>query len=134
MRKVWILAAGGVACLILGQLWNLDFPINKNLWNSSYVLHTGGLSLLLLSLFYFIIDVKGHIRWPFFFRVIGMNSILIYISGKFINWPYMTKGFFEWLGQLFGDPYNIVVMALCLILVKWMFLYILYRNRIFLRV
>lgn len=134
MRKVWLLAGAGVACLILAQLWNLEFPINKNLWTSSFVFQTGGISLLLLSLFYFIIDVKGYKRWSFFFRVIGMNSILIYISGKFIDWRYATSGFFEWLGQLFGDPYNIVVMAACYILVKWVFLYILYQNKIFLRV
>lgn len=134
MRKVWLLAGAGVICLLLAQLWNLDFPINKNLWTSSFVFHTGGWSLLLLSLFYYIIDVKGYKRWSFFFRVIGMNSILIYISGRFIDWRYTTSAFFEWLGQLVGDPYNIVVMAVCYILVKWVFLYILYQNKIFLRV
>lgn len=134
MRKVWLLAGAGVVCLIIAQLWNLEFPINKNLWTSSFVFQTGGISLLLLSLFYFIIDVKGYKRWSFFFRVIGMNSILIYISGKFIDWRYATSGFFEWFGQLVGDPYNIVVMAACYILVKWVFLYILYQNKIFLRV
>lgn len=134
MQKVWTMVTAGIVCLVLAQIWNLDFPINKNLWSSSFVLHTGGISLLLLSLFYFIIDVKGYKRWTLFFRVIGMNSILIYISGHFIDWRYTTDAFFEWLGQLIGDPYNIVVMAVCYIIVKWVFLYILYRNKIFLRV
>jgi len=134
MRKAEILVASGIICLILGQIWSLDFPINKNLWNSSYVLHTGGLSLLLLAVFYYIIDIKGYIKWSFFFRIIGMNSILIYISGKFIDWKYMTNAFFQWMGQLFGSPYDAVVMAICLIFVKWMFLYFLYQKRIFLRV
>ena len=83
----------------MAQLWNLDFPINKNLWTSSFVLHVGGWSLLLLSLFYFVIDVLGYKQWAFFFRVIGMNSILIYISGHFIDWTYSTNGFFKWLGN-----------------------------------
>lgn len=134
MRKAGILTISGIILLILGQIWSLDFPINKNLWNSSYVLHTGGLSLLLLAAFYYIIDIKGYIKWSFFFRVIGMNSILIYISGKFIDWKYMTNAFFQWIGQLFGDPYQAVVMAACLIFVKWMFLYLLYQKKIFLRV
>lgn len=134
MKKVWILTAGGVICLVLGRIWSLDFPINKNLWNSSYVLYTGGMSLLLLALFYFIIDVRGYKKWSFFFRVIGMNSILIYISGKFIDWKYMTNAFFQWAGQLFGEPYQAVVMAACLIFVKWVFLYLLYQKKIFLRV
>jgi len=44
--------------------------------------------------------------------VIGMNSILIYMSGKFIDWGYTTNGFFRWLGQLVVSPVYIVVMPL----------------------
>jgi len=134
MRKVTTMAVVGVIFLILAQIWNLDFPINKNLWTSSFVLHVGGLSLLLMALFYFIIDVKGYQKWAFYFRVIGMNSILIYISGHFIKWSYTTEGFFGWIGQLVGDPYNIVVMAICFVMVKWAFLYYLYTKKTFLRV
>ena len=133
-QKALYLAGAGVVAVLLGLLWNLDFPINKNLWTSSFALLTSGLSLLLLSLFYFIIDVKGYQKWAFFFKVIGMNSILIYMSGRFINWKYTTNAFFEWLGDLVGDPYNVVVMALCVILIKWLFLYILYKKKVFLKV
>jgi predicted acyltransferase len=134
MRKVAIMAVTGVIFLIIAQIWNLDFPINKNLWTSSFVMHVGGISLLLMALFYYIIDVLGYKKWAFFFKVIGMNSILIYISGKFIKWQYTTNGFFGWIGQLVGDPYNIVVMAVCFIMVKWIFLYYLYQKKTFLRV
>lgn len=134
IRKVATMAVVGVIFLILAQIWNLDFPINKNLWTSSFVLHVGGLSLLLMALFYYIIDVKGYKKWAFYFRVIGMNSILIYISGHFIKWDYTTEGFFGWIGQLVGDPFNIVVMAICYVMVKWMFLYYLYTKKTFLRV
>lgn len=134
MRKVATMSVVGVIFLILAQIWNLDFPINKNLWTSSFVLHVGGLSLMLMALFYYIIDVKGYKKWAFYFRVIGMNSILIYISGHFIKWDYTTEGFFGWIGQLVGDPYNIVVMAICYVMVKWLFLYYLYTKKTFLRV
>jgi len=134
MRKVSTMAVVGVIFLILAQIWNLDFPINKNLWTSSFVLHVGGLSLLLMALFYYIIDVKGYKKWAFYFRVIGMNSILIYISGHFIKWDYTNEGFFGWIGQLVGDPFNIVVMAICYVMVKWTFLYYLYTKKTFLRV
>jgi len=134
IRKVGIMAVTGVIFLIIAQIWNLDFPINKNLWTSSFVMHVGGISLLLMALFYYIIDVLGYKKWAFFFKVIGMNSILIYISGKFIKWQYTTNGFFGWIGQLVGDPYNIVVMAVCFIMVKWIFLYYLYQKKTFLRV
>jgi predicted acyltransferase len=134
MNKVLRMAVVGIIFLGLAQLWNLDFPINKNLWTSSFVLQVGGLSLLLLSLFYYIIDVKGHRNWAFFFKVIGMNSILIYMSGMFIDWDYTTNGFFQWLGQLVGSPYAVVVLACCFVGVKWLFLYFLYQKKVFVRV
>jgi predicted acyltransferase len=81
-----------------------------------------------------VIDILGYKSWAFFFKVIGMNSILIYISGRFINWEYTTNGFFKWLGQLAGNPYDVVVMAACLIFIKWLFLYFMYKKRVFLRV
>ena len=133
-QKAVSLAVAGIACLLIGQLWNLDFPINKNMWSSSFVMHTTGLSLLLLAIFFYIIDVRGYKSWAFFFKVIGMNSILIYISVKFINWQYTTNALFKWLSQLVGNPYNIVVMAICLLAIKWLFLYVLYKKKIFLRV
>jgi predicted acyltransferase len=133
-KKPLYMAIAGIIFLALAQIWNLDFPINKNLWTSSFVLNVGGYSLLLLALFYYIIDVLGHKSWAFFFKVIGMNSILIYMSGRFINWQYSTNGSFGWLGQLVGNPYNAVVMAICLVLVKWAFLYFMYQKKIFLRV
>ena len=130
---LWLVLSG-VVLLILAQAWNLVFPINKNLWTSSFVLQCGGISLLLMALFYYVIDILGYRRWAFFFKVIGMNSILIYLSGQFINWSYSTRAFFGWLGQLVGEPYDSVVMVLCLLAVEWAFLYLLYRQRIFLRV
>jgi len=133
-KKTLYLAISGMLLLLLAQIWNLDFPINKNLWSSSFVLHVGGLSLLLLSLFYYIIDVLGYKRWAYFFKVIGMNSILIYISGTFIDWGYTTNGFFGWLGKLAGDPFNAVIMAICLVMIKWVFLYFLYKKKVFLKV
>jgi len=133
-KKSLYMFVAGIISLGIAQLWNLDFPINKNLWTSSFVMNVGGCSLILLSIFYYIIDVRGYKSWAFFFRVIGMNSILIYMSGRFINWEYSTKGFFEWLGQLFSNPWNAVVLAICFVLVKWAFLYFMYKKKVFLRV
>ena len=124
----------GVIFIVIALVWNMDFPINKNLWSSSFVLLVGGISLILLSIFYYIIDVKGYQKWAFFFRIIGMNSILIYLSGKIIDWEYATDGMFHWLGQLIGDPFNAVALAICYTGIKWSFLYVLYKKNIFLRV
>ena len=134
MKKVAILGITGVIFLVIAQIWNLDFPINKNLWSSSFVMQVGGLSLLLMAFFYYIIDVLGYQKWSFYFRVIGMNSILIYLSGHFIKWGYTNNGFFGWIGQLIGDPFNAVAMAITFVMVKWLFLYYLYQKKTFLRV
>jgi predicted acyltransferase len=132
--KALRLALAGIVFLVIAQIWNLDFPINKNLWSSSFVMHVGGLSLLLMALFYYIIDVLGYKKWAFFFKIIGMNSILIYVSSHIIKWPYTNTNLFGWLGQLVGNPYNDVVMAITFVLVKWLFLYYLYQKKTFLRV
>jgi len=124
----------GMVLIVVAQIWNLVFPINKNLWSSSYVLQCGGISLLLMALFYYIIDILGYKKWAFFFKVIGMNSILIYMSGSFIDWSYTTSALFQWLGQIVGEPYNAVVLVFCYIAVQWAFLYFLYRKKVFLRV
>jgi predicted acyltransferase len=132
--KAGRLAIAGIIFLVLAQIWNLDFPINKNLWSSSFVLHVGGLSLLLMSLFYYIIDVRGYKKWSFFFRVVGMNSILIYVSGHIIKWQYTNTSLFGWLGKLAGEPWGAFILAITFVLVKWVFLYFLYEKKVFLRV
>jgi predicted acyltransferase len=133
-RKAGLMALTGIGFIILALIWNLDFPINKNLWTSSFVCLVGGLSLLYFSLFYYVIDVLGYKKWAFFFKVIGMNSILIYISGRFINWEYANNGFFQWLGELSPAVWAPVVMSICYMAVKWAFMYFLYLKKVFLRV
>lgn len=133
-KKAFYLVGTGVLMLIAAKIWGLDFPINKNLWTSSFVLNTGGYSLILLGTFYYIIDVKGFRRWAFFFKVIGMNSILIYLSEDFIKWDYTNNALFQWAGQLAGATYGVVVMAICFVITKWLFLYFLYSQKVFLRV
>ena len=128
------IAVIGIILIIVAQIWDLVFPINKNLWTSSFTLHCGGISMLLMAVFYYIIDILGYKKWAFFFKVIGMNSILIYMSGSFINWSYTTSALFQWLGQIVGEPYNAVVLVFCYLAVQWGFLYMLYKKRLFLRV
>ncbi|GAB3920419.1 acyltransferase family protein [Mucilaginibacter myungsuensis] len=134
MKKVWRMVMVGVILIALAWIWNLVFPINKNLWTSSFVLNVGGISLLLMALFYYIIDVKGYTKWAFFFKVIGMNSILIYMIKKFIDFNFANSALFGWLHQLLGGPFNLVVAACTYLLIKWMFLYFMYQKKVFLRV
>jgi predicted acyltransferase len=133
-KKALYMALSGLIALVIAQVWNLDFPINKNLWSSSFVMQTVGLSLLLFALFYYVIDVLKYNHWTLFFQVIGMNSILIYISNKFIDWDYTVNAFFRWLEQLVGEPYSVLVIAVAIVIIKWVFLKFLYNKKVFLRV
>lgn len=133
-RKALILFIAGVVLIVIAQIWNLDFPINKNLWTSSFTCQAAGLSLVFLSLFYYIIDVLGYQKWAFFFKVIGMNSIFIYMSGYLIAWDHATRTLFTWFVSLFSEGNQQVLWAACVIIVKWLALYYMYKKKIFLRV
>jgi len=125
--------AVGLACLGLASLWNLEFPINKNLWSSSFVLRCAGCSLLLLSLFYLVIDVWRFRWWTLPLVVIGSNSILIYMAPKFIDFDYAVSFLFGGVLRHM-DAYQPLLFAIAIVTVKWLLLYLLYRKRIFLRV
>lgn len=133
-RKAISMLIAGVALTIVSLIWNLDFPINKNLWTSSFTCLAAGISLVLLSVFYYIIDVHGYQKWAFFFKVIGMNSIFIYMSGIIINWDHATKGLLGWFISLFNEPVNVIIGAACVIVIKWLALYYMYKKKIFIRV
>lgn len=128
------IASIGAILIVLAQIWNLILPINKNLWSSSFTLQCGGISMLLMALFYYIIDILGYKKWAFFFKVIGMNSILIYMSSHFIDWHFSASALFGWIGDLSGDPYGAVAIALGVVVIKWCFLNLLYKKNIFLKV
>lgn len=80
--KVAWLCYYGVLALILGWLWSLQFPLNKSLWTSSFVLYTGGWATLTLALLYWIIDVQDRKRYTKVFLVFGVNAITVFfLSG-----------------------------------------------------
>lgn len=133
-KKTVYLFAFACLSLAIAQIWNLDFPINKNLWSSSFVMQTVGLSLLFFALFYYVIDVLGYKKWAFPFQVIGVNSILIYLSEKFFDWEFSAKYLFDWLYHWTGESGSIVGIAIAIVVLKWLFLRFLYQKKIFLRV
>tara|TARA_B100001250_G_scaffold64318_1_gene50724 strand:- start:312 stop:1433 length:1122 start_codon:yes stop_codon:yes gene_type:complete len=72
----------GSLMIILGWIWGLMFPINKQLWTSSYVLYTAGIGTIILSAMIWLIDIMKYNKWTFPFIVFGSNSIFIYaLSG-----------------------------------------------------
>ena len=75
----------GVLLMAVGALWNLSFPINKNLWTSSFVAFTGGMAIIIFDLCYYIIDFKKHTQWAKPFIIFGLNSIAAYVLTEIMN-------------------------------------------------
>ncbi len=133
-RRTGYMAIAGVALVAVGLLWNIVFPINKNLWTSSFVCLVGGLSLLLFSLFYLIIDVWGYRKWSFFFTVIGMNSITIYMAQRMIKFSYTSDFLFNGMIGCLPESWAPFLSSCAYVAVCWMFLYFLYKQKIFIKV
>lgn len=133
-KKVAVMLGASVALLLVAYLWNTVFPINKNLWSSSFVCCAGGWSLLLFAVFHLIVDVVGWSKWAFPFRVIGMNSITIYLARQFVDFSKPVDTLFGGLLELLPEDYYALGWWCCYMLVCWCLLYFLYRKKVFLKV
>lgn len=139
----------GILSLCIGSLWNFWFPINKNLWTSSYVAFTGGIALILLATCFFIIDAKGHIAWAKPFSILGLNALFVYVLSEIFNLILIYTNipisetvsvslksliyerlFASWAGSLHGSfIYALAFLAFC-----WAAAAILYWKKIFVKV
>jgi predicted acyltransferase len=134
LLKVLYMAAAAIVLMIIGRIWNLAFPINKNLWSPSFVCWVGGLSLLLFTIFYLIIDVWNYRKWAFFFVVIGLNPITIYLANRIINFDRAAKFFFGGFMEVLPETWTPFIEGVAVTAVGWVFLYILYKKKIFLKI
>ncbi|MGV8138704.1 MAG: acyltransferase family protein [Mangrovibacterium sp.] len=134
-RKSGILLITGATLIVVALLLSPFYPIIKAAWTVPFNMLTAGISFVLLSLFYYTIDVKkwtgGIASWKItFFKVIGMNSITIYLGTRIINFGAIAGFFLGWL----AGPWGEWIIILGAISVEWLLLYYLYKNKIFLRV
>ena len=132
--KLRNLVISGVICMAIGLVWSLHFPINKHLWSSSFIMLTGGMAFLSFSLFYWIIDILKYQQWTFFFIVIGMNSLTIYMVYRFIDFGHTSQLLFEGLYSGLPEQWHPVFESLGALVIVWLFLYFLYRRKIFLKI
>jgi len=144
-RKILGLLAFGAALVLAGLGWNQTFPINKRLWTSSYVLYSGGLSILLLAAFYYIVEIRQNRgRWTYPIIVFGTNAITAYVFSELLSsavsvfkvgvtqslQEYVYSNFFiHMINPAFGSLlYSLLFVMVCFI-PHWL----LYRNRIFIK-
>jgi predicted acyltransferase len=139
----------GIVGLAAGLFWNRWFPINKNLWTSSFVLLTGGFALAFLGLLYWLLDVKNHRAWTMPALVFGMNAIAGFIAdsivygpgygftvkspaGASMSWHEAAQAWLVSSGLSAPNAslvYSIAAVSFC-----WALLWLLWRKRIFLKI
>ena len=125
----------GIILLALGWTWGLVFPINKNLWTSSFVLYAGGWSVLLLGIFYLVIDVAGYKKWSQPLIWIGTNSILIYLAAHgLINFESTAQFLFGGLIAKTPEAWHPVWLWTGVAMIQLATLYFLYSRKWFLKV
>lgn len=129
----WMLI-GALILAFIAWAFNDVLPINKMLWSSTFVCAVGAYSLFLMAIFYYVIDVRGWKKWAFVFQVVGMNSITIYMAQRIINFGSISKFFFGGLAGLCSEQWGNVILSAGFVTVTWLFLYFLYRQKIFLKV
>ena len=132
-RKSMTLAIAGFGCLGLGWGWSPFFPIIKNLWTSSFVMVAGGWSLLLLAIFYTLIDILKWNWFGFLWKVIGVNAITIYLLQEIVDFGKISHFFLGGIARSLA-PWDQVVLLSGILVVQWLLLWMLYRQRLFLRV
>lgn len=133
--------------MMLGWIWSIWLPINKALWTSSYVLWSAGLALLLLSICYWLIEIRGWKKWSKPFEIFGLNAITAYFlhifflkiqamihlslaSGKVVNLRlYITDHLFGWASAKNAS----LMYAVCYVLLWLILLTVMYRKKIFIR-
>jgi predicted acyltransferase len=142
-RLVWLYFAG-FTMFLAGGLWNWLFPINKNLWTSSYVLYSSGLGTLALATSILVIDMWGYTRWTFLGRVYGANAITSYVLAGMLTLVFyrmrvgeatLSEWFMTGMTLTGVDPkFASMLYAVIYMLIIFIPALILYRKKIFIRV
>lgn len=133
------LIAAGLALTVAGLAlqWLHVVPIVKRIWTSSYTLYSGGLVILILAAFYFLIEVRGWRRWAFPLLVIGANSIAVYVMSWTLE-DFVKGALARHLGNapfaILGAPFEPVLQGAAVVLVFWLVLLWMYRRRIFVKI
>lgn len=138
------IAIEGLIIVILGSIWAFNFPINKNLWTSSYVLVTAGFAYLIMGLFIYLIDIKNKQKWASSGFAFGANAISAYILHYLLIIPLSWisiygKSIQEWFMQLLPQLglslklasliWAVLFIIICYLPIKWM-----YKRKLFIKV
>jgi heparan-alpha-glucosaminide N-acetyltransferase len=133
------LLIAGVAGLAAGLLLHVTgvCPVVKRIWTPSWTLFSGGICFLMLAGFAWIIEAKGFRKWAFPLIVIGMNSIAAYLIAHLLP-DFLISSFRTHLGAdafaIAGRGLEPLLQGAAVLLVSWLLLFWMYRQKVFLRI
>ena len=141
------LMIAGAVLVAIAYFWHLEFPINKKLWTSSFVLYTCGLAMVILGVLIYVIDLAGKKKnWTYFFEVFGKNPLFIYLLSEVLSLYSFTPSLTE-KENLFTKPLTWVftrrsppgpigslLFALSVMFVCWLVGWWMDRNKKYVRV
>ena len=133
VRKAVLLLLIGAALVAAGWLWHLELPVIKKLWTSSMVLVSSGYCFLLMGLSYYWIDCRRHRKGLGWLKVYGMNSITAYMLASCVSFSSVSRSLLYGFEQYTGSFYPVLIAAANSLLLFGL-LYVLYRNKLFLKV
>jgi len=148
-QTVGLLIFTGALLVVAGWLWGKVFPINKPLWTSSYVLFAGGFGMIILAFIFAVVDIWNLKGWTGFFNVFGMNAMFTYLlaglwTKTMLYLVHIGEGesketLYQWIYNhiccnIFSEPKMASLsFAVLTVLIIWVFGYILYRRKIFIK-
>lgn len=123
----------GVICLVAGLALSPIQPIIKRIWTSTMVLYSAGWCYILLAIFYWWIDVKGHKTGWNILLYYGCNAITAYVIGEIVNFRSIADSILYGTAQYLGGWYP-VLLTTCNSLFVFFILRFMYKHKIFLKV
>src|SRR5271156_4628371 len=149
-KKAQAMLLAGICGLVAGEVWNIWFPINKNLWTSSFAVFSGGFALVFLALLYWVLEIKRwRGAWTVPILVFGMNAIAGFVADSLVYGPGYTftvkhadgttmRGHDAAQANLVSlgasPPNASLIYSLGAVIFCWILLWLLWRKRIFLKV
>ncbi len=133
IRTVWYVVGAGIACIVVSLLWQLQQPIIKKIWTGSMTLYSGGICMVLMGLFYYLIDVlkiAAPFRW---LKVYGMNSIVAYVVASIIDFRSAVHSLTHGVEAYF-PAYKDLILTAGNYGVVFLILLLLYRRGIYVKV
>jgi len=147
-KLIGLFVSGSVAA-VAGAVFGWFFPVNKNLWTSSYVVLTAGLALLTLAVTFYFVDLRGKDGWAKPFLIFGTNSIVAYVLSGLLaktllkirwnaaegssislnSWLY-RHCFASWIPEYYASLVWATAHVVVILGVTWL----LYRKKIFVRI